>query len=156
MIEAINASISTAAPIARAIAEEVSTSQSANPVRIQKAAVTAPYLSPHVRLSPNAKPVFVVRDVETGTQIKQFPTEAQIRAYQKAGEARAQTQAQNQSGETKTISPEQAKLMIESSVQYKQERAAVKYDNQVAIPGAETNSAADAEIVAKATFNQQA
>lgn len=139
MIEAINASISNA-PVVRAIAEEVSTSQSVNPVRIQKAAVTAPYLSPHVRLSPNAKPVFVVRDVETGTQIKQFPTEAQIRAYQKAGEARAQIQAQSSQGEVKSITPEQARIMIETSVQYKEERAAVKYDTQVSVPGAKDES----------------
>ncbi|PZP57126.1 MAG: hypothetical protein DI586_01495 [Micavibrio aeruginosavorus] len=152
MIEAINASISNA-PIVRAIAEEVSTSQSVNPVRIQKAAVTAPYLSPHVRLSPNAKPVFVVRDVETGTQIKQFPTEAQIRAYQKAGEARSQVQAQSSQGEVKTITPEQARIMIETSVQYKEERAAVKYDTQVSVPGAKDESY---EQAAPATFNEQA
>ncbi len=138
MIEAINASISNA-PVVRAIAAEVSTSQSANPVRIQKAAVTAPYLSPHVRLSPNAKPVFVVRDVETGTQIKQFPSEAQIRAYQKAGEVKAQVQAQLTGGEAKTVTPEQARIMVETSVQYKEERAAVKYDSQ-SVPGAKSES----------------
>lgn len=140
MIEAINASISTAAPAVRAIAEEVATSQSANPVRVQKAAIVAPYLSPHVRLSPNTKPIFVVRDVETGSQIKQFPTEAQIRAYQKAGEARAQSQPQSVDGQEKSISPEQAKLMIETSVQYKEERAAVKYDSEVAVPGAKSEA----------------
>ncbi len=152
MIEAINASISNA-PVVRAIAEEVSTSQSANPVRIQKAAVSAPYLSPHVRLAPNTKPVFVVRDVETGTQIKQFPTEAQIRAYQKAGEARAQMQAQPADGEAKTITPEQARVMVETSVQYKEERAAVKYDAQISTPGAKSEPF---EQAAPASVDQQA
>ena len=134
MIEAINASIS-AAPLSRAIAEEATTSQSANPVRIQKAAVSAPYLSPHVRLAPNAKPIFVVRDVDTGAQIKQFPTEAQIRAYQKAGEAKAQISSSANADAQKTISAEQARTMIETSVQYKEERAAVKYKQEVALPG---------------------
>ena len=154
MIEAINASISTAAPVMRAIAEEVSTSQTANPVRVQKAAIAAPYLSPHVRLAPDTKPIFVVRDVETGAQLKQFPTEAQIRAYQKAGQARSQVQTQTTDGEAKMITPEQAKMMIETSVQYKEERAAVKYDAEVSIPGAKSETSETQ--AAPAAVNQQA
>lgn len=155
MIEAINASISTA-PIARAIAAEASTSQSANPVRIQKAAASAPYLSPHVRLSPNTKPVFVVRDVDTGAQIKQFPTEAQIRAYQKAGEARAQSSAQANADTQKTISPEQARILIETSVEFKEERAAVKYDAEVAVPGAKSEPAQAAPLPLPGSVDEQA
>lgn len=153
MIEAINASISTA-PIARAIAAEASTSQSANPERIQKAGVVAPYLSPHVRLAPNTKPVFVVRDVDTGAQIKQFPTEAQIRAYQKASESRS-TVSGSVLGETETITPEQARMLIETSVQYKKERAAVQYDNQIAIPGKTQASSAEPAVV-PGQVNQEA
>jgi hypothetical protein len=134
MIEAVNASISNAQAL-RQVAEDATRSTASNPVRAQKASVTAPYLSPHVRLAPNTKPIFVVRDLETGAQIKQFPTEAQIRAYQKAGEAREQMQAEGQSSEQKTITPEQARLMIKSSVEYKEERAAVRYKQEVAIPG---------------------
>ena len=159
MIEAINASIANA-QVVRAVAEESASSQSlsANPVRIQKAGVTAPYLSPHVRLAPNTKPIFVVRDIDTGAQIKQFPTEAQIRAYQKAGEARAQAQAAAGGGEVKQVSREQAMQMVESSVQYKEERAAVQYDAEVSIPGAKSEAASsyDAPAPVKSTFDQQA
>lgn len=157
MIEAINASISTAASVARVIAEEASTSQSANPVRIQKAATaaSAPYLSPHVRLAPDTKPIFVVRDIDTGAQIKQFPTEAQIRAYQKAGEARNQLQAQSADGQQKTITPEQARVMIETSVQYKEERAAVKYKQEVAVPG-KTGGSSSESLPGTTSVDQEA
>ena len=129
MIEAI-ASIATA-PLMRTLTEEA-TSQSANPARVQKAAISTPYLSTHVRLSPNSKPVFVVRDVDTGTQIKQFPTEGQIRAYQKAGQAKVQSQ---NSDSQSIISPEQAKILVENSVEFKEERKAVQYKDEVAVPG---------------------
>lgn len=154
MIEAINASISNA-QVARVIAEESTSSQSlsANPERTQKAAIAAPYLSPHVRLSPNSKPIFVVRDTDTGAQLKQFPTEAQIRAYQKAGQARAEAQAVAGGTEARTISPEQAKLMVESSVQYKEERAAVQFDTDYAIPSDNSEAYLPA---AKSTFSAQA
>lgn len=154
MIEAINASIS-AAPVARAIVAEASTSQSANPVRIQKAGVTAPYLSPHVRLTPDAKPVFVVRDVNTGAQIKQFPTEAQIRAYQKASEAKT-TAVEAVSGEQQNITPEQARILIKTSVEFKKERAAVQYDTQVAIPGKSQASSEAAPAPVPGVVDEQA
>ncbi len=156
MIEAVNASISNA-QVARVIAEESTSSQSlaANPVRVQKAGVSAPYLSPHVRLAPNTKPIFVVRDVDTGAQIKQFPTEAQIRAYQKAGQARAEAQAASSGTENvKQITPEQAKAMVENSVQYKQERAAVQYDTDYAVPADSAESYTPTPV--KSTFSQQA
>ena len=158
MIEAINASISSA-PVLRPIAEEASSSQSSNPVRIQKAVIEAPYLSPHVRLAPNSKPVFVVRDINTGAQIKQFPTEAQIRAYQKAGEARTVAAAQTMDGQTKEISPEEAKIMIKSSVQYKEERAAVQFKEAAPLPGTQTNNTPDqapAVVPGKVSVDQQA
>lgn len=152
MIEAINASIS-AAPIARAVTAEAATSASANPVRVQKAAVTAPYLSPHVRLAPDAKPVFVIRDINTGAQIKQFPTEAQIRAYQKASEATPPIN-QDGSGETETITSEQARILIKTSVEFRKERAAVKYDTEVNVPGHREASTASTTAIASSVDEQ--
>lgn len=139
MIEAITASASNA-QLMRAVAEEVASSQSlaANPERIQKAAIGTPYLSHHVRLSPNTKPIFVIRDTDTGTQIKQFPTEAQIRAYHKAGQAKSQVQTSDRQG----ITPEQAKIIVESSVEFKEERAAVQYEAQFASPGQDAETPA--------------
>ncbi len=137
MIEAINASISNA-QLVRSVATEASTSQSANPVRIQKAAIVAPYLSPHVRLAPNSKPVFVVRDLETGTQIKQFPTEAQIRAYQKASQSKPEIQPLT--GEAKEMTSDEARIMIKTSVEFKEERAAVKYQADLPMPGQKKES----------------
>ena len=155
MIEAVNASISNA-QVARVIAEESTSSQSlaANPMRTQKAAIVAPYLSPHVRLAPDTKPIFVVRDTDTGAQLRQFPTEAQIRAYQKAGQARAEAQAAAGGEKAKTISPEQARAMVESSVQYKEERAAVQFDTDYAIPSELPESSYLPAV--KSTFSQQA
>ena len=143
MIEAITASASNA-QLMRAVAEEVASSQSlsANPERIQKAAIGTPYLSHHVRLSPNTKPIFVIRDTDTGTQIKQFPTEAQIRAYHKAGQAKSQVQTSSQTSEGQGITPEQAKILVESSVEFKEERAAVQYEAQFASPGQDQEAAA--------------
>lgn len=134
MIEAITASVSNA-QLMRAVAEEVSSSQSlaANPERLQKAAIGTPYLSHHVRLAPNTKPIFVIRDTDTGAQLKQFPTEAQIRAYHKAGQG-SKSSSSDATGRT----PEQAKILVESSVEFKEERAAIQFDAQTAIPGQET------------------
>ncbi len=155
MIEAINASISTA-PSVRAIAEEATSSQSfaANPARLQKAGVTAPYLSPHVKLSPGSKPIFVVRDSDTGSQIRQFPTEAQIRAYKRAIEVRAQAQPSVTSQE-KTVSPEQVKQIIETSVQFKEERAAAEPAEQQTLPGQSTGEY-EAPAPLPASYDEQA
>lgn len=135
MIEAVNASISTT-PVVKAIAEETSSSTSfaANPSRSQKAAVGTPYLSLQVKLAPKSKPIFVVRDTETGNAIKQFPTEAQIRAYQKAVEVRASAAASAAKSASEDVSPEAAKAIAESSVEFKEERK-VATKAEINIPG---------------------
>ena len=152
MIEAIAASVSNA-QIVRQVTDEASASQAANPVRIQKAAVTAPYLSPHVRLAPDTKPIFVVRDLNTGEQVKQFPTEAQIRAYQRASQSKADTVALSTNGEPQNISREEAKLIVETSVQFKAERKAVQADKQGFTPG---QSGAGQQSEAPVSLSQKA
>jgi hypothetical protein len=128
MIEATTASVMTA-QVARSQMEQSSSAQSyaSNPVRIQKVAVNnAPYLSPHVRLSPGAKPIFVVRDANTGAQVAQYPTPAQIQAYQsaQASQARlsaAQPQVSSEGQPAiKEVSYEAAKAALQSSVQYQE------------------------------------
>lgn len=129
MIEALNAVVSNS-QLVRAVAEQTSSSNSfaANPTRVQSAAVTAPYLSPHVDLSGGSKPIFVVRDLETGQHIRQFPTEAQIRAYQTAAN-QANARAQAQSIEYKSQQSSEAQKSIDiakSSVEFRAERQAIK------------------------------
>jgi hypothetical protein len=114
MIEAVNAALSTASSV-RAMAEQVTVAESlsANPARIQKVSISAAYLSPHVRLRPDVKPIFVVRDSSTGEAIRQFPTEAQIRAYQRA--------AQVKDGAVEDSAPELESVAgMESSIQYRE------------------------------------
>ena len=86
MIEAISATVSNS-QLVRQVAEQTATTQSysSNPTRVQAAAITAPYLSPHVDMNGgNSKPIFVVRDAATGESISQFTTEGKISAYQQA------------------------------------------------------------------------
>lgn len=141
MIEAVNATISSA-PSVKAIAQQVSSAESlaANPARTQKAAVSAPYLSPHVRLSPGVKPIFVVRDLNTGEAVRQFPSESQIVAYQKAAQAQefaARLERVFVPNEAQSL--EQAEAVVESSVQYKEARKAVK--ESAPLPGSEVKVA---------------
>lgn len=140
MIEAVNAAVSNA-QLVRAVAEQTSTTQSfsSNPTRVQAAAVTAPYLSPHVDLNGgNSKPIFVVRDLSTGEHIRQFPTEGQIRAYQNA-QAQAQMRMQAAQAEMSRASAAdnaaKSADLVKSSVEYRQARQAVKQNQEMAIPG---------------------
>ena len=139
MIEAVNAVVSNS-PILRSISEQTSTTQnlSANPSRVQAAAITAPYLSPHVDYNGgNSKPIFVVRDSSTGETIKQFPTEAQIRAYHKAAQVREQmaVQAQFQGSDNGYAESEALKSadIAKSSVEYRAARAAVRQQSEPAV-----------------------
>lgn len=150
MIEAVNASISVA-PSVRAVAQQVSTAESfsANPAQIQKVAVGTNYSSQYIRLAPDTKPIFVVRDTSTGESIKQYPTEGQLRAYQRAQQSQ-QAAAQNAQfrSEVQGTSSEEAAVLVESSVQYKDVRADVKKSEAppAPLPGqttAEVNTGGD-------------
>ncbi len=150
MIEAVAANVSNASSL-RAIAEQTSTTQSfsSNPNRIQAAAIVAPYLSPHVDLNGgNSKPIFVVRDAETGSNIRQFPTEGQIRAYQRAKEAQAQAldeaslTAQFDHHETKSQSHAD---LVENSVEFRQLRQQIKAREVQVTPGSRTSGTSEAK-----------
>lgn len=139
MIEAVNAVVSNS-QILRSIAEQTSTTQvlSANPSKVQSAAISAPYLSPHVDYNGgNSKPIFVVRDSSTGETIKQFPTEAQIRAYTKAAQVREQVAVQTQFQGSNSDGAEAAALrsadIAKSSVEFKAARQAVKQQHEPAV-----------------------
>jgi hypothetical protein len=129
MIEAVAASVSSSQLI-RQVAEQASAAQalSANPSRIQKAALPAAYSSTDVRLSPGVKPIFVVRDVYSGESIKQFPTEAQIRAYQQAKEMRAQMAQLSSVSQADGAPPTEAeiKALVESSIEFKEARKEIR------------------------------
>lgn len=139
MIEAVNAVVSNS-QILRSVAEQTSTTQvlSANPSRIQAAAITAPYLSPHVDYNgAQSKPIFVVRDSATGETLKQFPSEAQIRAYAKAAAVREQMVAQAQFQNVDNGAAEAAALrsadVAKSSVEFKAARQAVRQQQEPAV-----------------------
>ncbi|MBL8641907.1 MAG: hypothetical protein JNL76_07315 [Alphaproteobacteria bacterium] len=139
MIEAVNAVVSNS-QILRSIAEQTSTTQvlSANPSKVQSAAITAPYLSPHVDYNGgNSKPIFVVRDSSTGETIKQFPTEAQIRAYTKAAQVREQIAVQSRFQNADNGYAEAEALrsadFAKSSVEFKAARQAVRQQSEPAV-----------------------
>lgn len=144
MIEAVNA-VTSNAQLLRAVAEQTSSTQSfaSNPARVQAAAVIAPYLSPHVDLNGGAsKPIFVVRDSASGEHIRQFPTEGQIRAYQRAkdDQARAMAQAQQSRAQAQVSSVEfkaqqQQTDIVENSIEFRQARQEVKVAQQQTTPG---------------------
>lgn len=128
MIEGVNASISTASAV-RAVAQQVSSAESlsANPSRVQKAAIGTAYSSKYVELAPDIKPIFIVRDTDTGESIRQFPTESQIRAYQRAQQSRdAAAQSSNSRSNTRAVSTEEAAQLVESSVEFKEVRKEIK------------------------------
>lgn len=140
MIEAVTAVVSNA-QFLRSVAEQTSTTQtlSANPTKVQTAAITAPYLSPHVDYNGgNSKPIFVVRDSATGETLKQFPSEAQIRAYQKAAYVREQVIAQTQfqqGGQDAAFAAAQKNADIaKSSIEFKAARQAVKQQTETSVP----------------------
>lgn len=134
MIEAITAAVSNS-QLVRQVAEQSSTMQSysSNPSRVQSAAISAPYLSPHVNLNAG-KPIFIVRDSETGESLRQFPTEGQIKTYQNA-QAKSQEFARSQAAQAGNQQVEQqqnvtsdaaAAEIVKSSVEFKQIRQEVK------------------------------
>lgn len=128
MIEAVNAAISTA-PSVRAMAQQVAASESfsANPSNIQKAAISTAYSSKYIELAPDIKPIFIVRDTSTGESVRQFPTEAQIRAYQRAQESRANAKFEAQfEAQIGGNDAEKAAVLAQSSVQYKEVRKQIK------------------------------
>ncbi len=138
MIEAINA-VASNSQLLRSVAEQTSTTQtlSANPTKIQSAAITAPYLSPHVDYNGgNSKPIFVVRDSATGETLQQFPSEAQIRAYRKAAQVReqvaAQTQMQSGGSDAEAAALRSADI-AKSSVEFKAARQALKQQSEPAV-----------------------
>lgn len=150
MIEAVNAVVSNAS-ILRSVAEQTSTTQvlSANPSKVQSAAISAPYLSPHVDYNGgNSKPIFVVRDSATGETIKQFPTEAQIRAYTKAAQVQEQVMIQAEfqsSGGSGGYAQSEALKSADfakSSVEFRAARQAVRQQTEPAVfkPAASTGS----------------
>ena len=139
MIEAVNAVVSNS-QILRSIAEQTATTQnlSSNPARIQVAAASAPYLSPHVDYNGgNSKPIFVVRDSSTGETVKQFPSEAQIRAYSRAAQVREQVIVQSQFQGNNSQYAEAAALrsadIAKSSVEFKAARQAVRQQQAPAV-----------------------
>lgn len=139
MIEAVNAVVSNS-PILRSISEQTSTTQvlSANPSKVQSASISAPYLSPHVDYNGgNSKPIFVVRDSSTGETLKQFPSEAQIRAYAKAAQVREQVIVQSEFQSRGNDYAESQALksadVARSSVEFKQARAAVRQQQEPAV-----------------------
>ncbi len=139
MIEAVNALVSNS-QVLRSIAEQTSASQnlSANPSKIQSAAISAPYLSPHVDYNGgNSKPIFVVRDAATGETLKQFPSEAQIRAYSKAAQVREQIIVQAQFQGTDNGAAEAVALksadVAKSSIEFKAARQAYKQQYEPAV-----------------------
>lgn len=82
MLEAVH-SVLQSAPVVRAQAEQVSPAESfaANPDRVQKVPVQAPYVSPYIFVDVALnKAVIQIRNGETGDVLGQFPTEASMRA----------------------------------------------------------------------------
>ncbi|MFA7276130.1 MAG: hypothetical protein WC043_04950 [Pseudobdellovibrionaceae bacterium] len=136
MIEAVNATVSNA-QLLRSVAEQTSSTQvlSANPSRVQAAAIVAPYLSPHVDLNGGqSKPIFVVRDAATGEHVKQFPTEAQIRAYQRAQEVRSEAMTV-QHAESQFLQQQKSADIAKSSVEFRQVRQEIKQYQEATLPG---------------------
>lgn len=90
MLEAVNSTLMNASFV-KPIADQSSASESlaANPQREQRAAPSAPYLSPYVFLdSSNEQVVLQIRNGETGDAISQFPSTT----YQRPEETAQQQQ----------------------------------------------------------------
>lgn len=109
------------------MAQQVATAESFTPTKIQNASLSTSYSSKYIELAPDIKPIFIVRDTDTGESIRQFPTEGQIRAYQRAQQAQAAAaQAFQPKVPTAETSTEEAAVLVESSVQYKEARQEIK------------------------------
>ncbi len=99
MLEAVH-SVLQSAPVVRAQAEQVSPAESfaANPDRVQKAPVQAPFVSPYIFVDVALnKAVIQIRNGDTGDVLGQFPTEASLRARASSATPPAQAPAPQQS-----------------------------------------------------------
>lgn len=97
MIEAVNSTLATSA-VTKAVAEQQSSANSfaANPERVQRVA-QAPYVSPYISVDTNFdRAVLQIRDSDTGDVLNQYPTESQLKAYQRAQAAETQPQLRSQ------------------------------------------------------------
>ncbi|MBP9049874.1 MAG: hypothetical protein KBF91_01490 [Alphaproteobacteria bacterium] len=147
MIEALGAIVSNN-QLVRSVAEQTSSSQSfaANPSRVQVAAASAPYFSPHVELNGGmSKPIFIVRDSATGDFVRQFPTEGQIRAYQRAMDMRNQAIAESVSMAPggRGTSAEDSAIIAKSSVEFRQARQQIKHQEAQSLPGTKSSAGSD-------------
>lgn len=85
MIEAVNSALTTGTAT-KGAQEQVSSAKSfaANPERTQEV-VSAPYISPKVRLDVDFdKAILEFRSAETGDIVAQTPSKAQLQAYRKS------------------------------------------------------------------------
>lgn len=94
MIEAITSSALSAA--ARTETDKVSSLRSVNAsTRNAAQYVSAPYYSPYIIVSGDSnKAILAIRDNDTGTVTQQYPSEAQIKAYQRSQQLQAQMAAE--------------------------------------------------------------
>ena len=93
MIEAVT-TLQQTAPVVRVAAEQASTAEAfaANPDRVQKAPIRAPYISPVVYVDVNFdRAVLQIRDSETGDVVNQFPSEGRLEAQSREISRRAAT-----------------------------------------------------------------
>lgn len=111
MLEAVNSTLQNAGFI-KPVAEQNSASESlaANPQRVQRAASSAPYLSPYVFLdSSNEQVVLQIRNGETGDAISQYPSSTYT-----APEVEAQQQQTQESQPSQVALEAQAEIETES------------------------------------------
>ena len=109
MIEAVNSVLSNA-QLARGVVDQSSQARSiaANPERVQEVA-KAPYVSPYIFMDVNFdRAVLQLRDADTGDVLRQYPSESQMQAYQRAqaSSERLQQLAPDVSAEQSDSSPQ--------------------------------------------------
>jgi len=133
MLEAVNSVLQTA-PLVRAQAEQVSTTDSfaANPDRIQKAAPQAPYISPFIHVDVNYdKAVLLIRDADTGDVLHQYPTESALRNKQSQ---QIRQDASIQADAAETAAPAQAQQSQQVSAVPQQTAQLTSQQAQAAAP----------------------
>ena len=91
MIESVNSAIATSAVSRVQSGQQSSGGALDQEVRTVKEGPRAPYISPYrVYNNDFDRTVLLIRDSETGDVVNQYPTESQLRAYQRAqGAAKA-------------------------------------------------------------------
>ncbi len=84
MIDALAISVANAA-YARVETQKLSAQPvPVRPLPVVKASVAAPYISPYLIVDESSsKAIMAMRDSATGNIVRQYPTESQIRAYQR-------------------------------------------------------------------------